>query len=211
MRLQHGRVALELHELTRDDGTPLLLLHALYGSSGDWGEVPAAWDGPVYALDFSGHGRSEWMLGGAYYAEHLAGDADAALAHIGRAAIAGAGFGAYVALLLAGGRPDLVPAALLLPGAGLVGSGSVPDFTRPFPRIDPSDTTSPHDPMVRVLDFEVRPVDYADAFARAARRLILLEDADPRPPWWEAARQSPAAMITREVSSAFQLLAKAST
>ena len=39
MRIKHGRVTLELHELARRDGPALLLLHALFGSSADWGEA----------------------------------------------------------------------------------------------------------------------------------------------------------------------------
>ena len=131
MRIKHGRVSLELHELVRRDGPALLLLHALYGSHSDWGESPGCWPGAVYGLDFSGHGGSAWVTGGGYTAELLAGDADAALAQIGHATLAGAGIGAYVALLLAGARPEHVPAALLLPGAGLEGGGAAPDFENP--------------------------------------------------------------------------------
>ena len=109
MRLQHARTALELHELSHRDGPSLLLLHALGGSSVDWSEAPALWPGRVYALDFSGHGRSEWVRGGVYLPEFLVADADIALAHIGAAALAGAGVGAYVALLLAGARHQQVP------------------------------------------------------------------------------------------------------
>jgi pimeloyl-ACP methyl ester carboxylesterase len=197
MRIIHGRVSLALHELARRPGPSLLLLHALFGSSRDWGEAPAAWPGPVYALDFSGHGGSDLLAGGGYYPELLLGDADAALAVIGRAAVAGAGIGAYIALLLAGARPDLVPAAVLLPGAGLAGGGAWPDFNEEFPGflLAPDDTPAdrPYDPLVQSLELFVRPVDYTEPFARAARRLLLLEDGTVRPPWWEAARRSPSA------------------
>ncbi|MFI5365241.1 MAG: alpha/beta fold hydrolase [Candidatus Binatia bacterium] len=197
MRITHARVALELHELAHRSGPALLLLHALYGSSEDWGEAPAAWPGSVYALDFSGHGRSGWIVGGGYYPEFLVADADAALARIGRAAVAGTGLGAYVALLLAGTRSDLIPAALLLPGSGLAGGGAWPDFDREFPGPELFMRSAPahsaFDPLVGALDQYVRPVDYAEAFARAARRLLLAEDATEVPPWWEAARRSAAA------------------
>jgi pimeloyl-ACP methyl ester carboxylesterase len=197
MRITHGRIALELHELAGRDGPTLLLLHALFGSSEDWGEAPAAWPGRVYALDFSGHGRSDWLIGGSYYPELLAADVDAALAHTGPALIAGAGLGAYVALLVAGARPDLAPAALLLPGAGLEGGGALPDFEREFPDVeawmDQTAAVGRCDPLVRMLDLLVRPADYAEAFARAARRLLLAEGGPPRPPWWEAVRGSPSA------------------
>ncbi len=202
MRITHGRVSLELHELhpqrhANPGGPALLLLHALFGSSADWGEAPATWPGPVYALDFCGHGRSDHLLGGGYYPELLAADADAALARVGRAAIAGMGLGAYVALLVAGARRDLVPTALLLPGAGLSGVGPAPRFDGPRLSPDGSLEGEPaagsFDPAVRILDRDVRPVDYVEPFAHAARCLLLLEDEQPRPPWWEAIRQIPTA------------------
>ena len=195
MRIRHGRISLELHELTRAEGPALLLLHALYASSAAWGEAPAAWPGRVYALDFCGHGRSDRLAGGGYQAELLAADADAALAHVGSAAIAGAGIGAYVALLLAGARKDLVPAALLLPGAGLAGAGPVPNSPAPrrsFDQPEPDEPeTGDYDPMVRALDRDVRPTDYAEPFARSAHKLLFAENGQDRPPWWKACRRSP--------------------
>jgi pimeloyl-ACP methyl ester carboxylesterase len=214
MRLQHARTALELHELSHRDGTPLLLLHALGGSSLDWSEAPALWPGRVYALDFSGHGRSAWIRGGVYMPEILAGDADAALAHIGPAVIAGAGIGAYVALLLAGGRRAQVAAALLLPGRGLDGGGALPDFDRDVltlvtPAASPA-LPPGCDPLCCALQMDARPPDYAAHFAGGARRLLMLEDGGARPPWWERARQAPAARpISGDVRSAFAQLAEA--
>jgi pimeloyl-ACP methyl ester carboxylesterase len=207
MRLRHARIELELHELSQRDGPALLLLHALGGSSADWSEVPALWPGRVYALDFCGHGRSAWVRGGVYAPELLAGDADAALAHIGPAALAGAGIGAYVALLLAGGRAAQVPAALLLPGRGLEGGGAQPNFDRHvltmlLPGRD--DALPPGcDPMCRALQRDVRPADYAARLAAPARRLLLLDDGGVRPPWRRACRAAPAAeSISGDVRSA---------
>jgi hypothetical protein len=51
------------------------------------------------------------------------------------------------------------------------------------------------DPLVRSCTHDPRPVDYARAFALAARRLLLLEDGDRHPPWWSAARESPSATV----------------
>src|SRR5204862_8307280 len=128
--------------------------------------------GPVYTLDFRGHGSSEWLVGGAYQAELLACDADAALATLGDAAIAGAGLGAYVALLLAGARRDHVPAALLLPGSGLAGGGSLPDFTTPRPSLEVPDgqrrADLGYDPMVAFRERDTGPADHPDAVAAAA-------------------------------------------
>ena len=191
--LRHGRVSLGLHPLGERTGPALLCLHAVGGSARDFREAAQLWSGPVFALDFSGHGDSEPLRGGGYFPENLAGDADAALARIGPALLVGAGIGAYVALLLAGARPDAVPGALLLPGAGLEGGGFAPDpatntlarwtdFGAPLPGCDPA---------VRRLERDIRPPDYAEAFARAARRLLLADGAFPQPPWWKAVCSSP--------------------
>ena len=78
--LRHGRIGLALHQLRPGAGRPLLLLHGLGEQSPT--EVPAAsaaWPGPVCALDFTGHGRSDAPRGGGYTAEILMGDVDAAL------------------------------------------------------------------------------------------------------------------------------------
>lgn len=194
MRLTHGRVELELHPLRDGPGPKLLLLHALFGSSADWNELPPLWPGPVFALDFSGHGRSDAVTGGGYSPELLMADADTALAHLGSAALAGAGIGAYVALLLAGARAAAVPAALLLPGAGLAGEGPQPDFHgRRLPLDVPAGDepeAGKHDPLVRALNRDARPPEYAALFARAARRLLLVE-IDAPPPWWNAAQRVP--------------------
>jgi pimeloyl-ACP methyl ester carboxylesterase len=213
MRLQHARTELELHVLSQRDGPALLLLHGLGGSSADWSEVPALWPGRVFALDFSGHGRSQWVRGGVYWPELLAGDADAALAYLGGAAVAGAGVGAYVALLLAGGRRDQCPAALLLPGRGLAGGGPQPDFDRPVltlvtPAAHPP--LPPHcDALLCALEGDARPPEYAAHLAAAARQLLLFDDGGARPPWWEAVREVPAATtISGDARQAFAHLAE---
>jgi len=198
MRIVHGRVDLELHSLTQAEGTPLLLLHELYGSSADWSSAEIRWQGPVHALDFSGHGRSGRLRGGAYMPEMLLADADTALAHLGSAVLAGRGLGAYIALLLAGARRDDVPAALLMGGRGLAGGGEEPGFgSDVFARyLAPARESPPGaDRRVHVLEVDVRPRDYAERFARAARKLLLVEDGNALPPWWEAVRAVPHAAI----------------
>jgi len=199
MRLRHARIELELHELSRRDGPALLLLHALGGSSADWAEAAALWPGRVYALDFCGHGRSQWVRGGVYYPELLAGDADSALAHLGTAALAGAGVGAYVALLLAGGRPRQVSGALLLPGRGVTGGGAEPNFDRPATAVFTADPDAPLppgcDPLLCAMERDPRPPDYALRLAAAARRLLLLENGETAPPWWAAVRQAATARV----------------
>jgi pimeloyl-ACP methyl ester carboxylesterase len=195
LALRHGRVSLALHELRSGGGLALLCLHALRGSAADWTADADAWPGPVYALDFAGHGRSGRVLGGAYAPELLAGDADVALARLGDVWLAGAGLGAYVALLLAGSRPAHVAGALLLPGEGLAGAGAQPppDAARGDTWLRLLDAPQPparSDPLLAILERDFRPPDYAEAFAQRARRLLLLEGGGPRPPWWEAAARS---------------------
>jgi pimeloyl-ACP methyl ester carboxylesterase len=212
MRLRHARTELELHDLSRRDGPTLLLLHALGGSSADWAEAPALWPGRVCALDFSGHGRSQWVHGSVYYPELLAGDADVALAETGATAIAGAGIGAYVALLLAASRRNQIAAALLLPGRGLNGWGPRPDFDRPLLGLYAPSPSAPLptgcDPSCCTLERDIRPPEYVANFAAAAQRLLLLDDGGERPPWWSAARRTPPAQsIGGDLRSALGVLA----
>jgi pimeloyl-ACP methyl ester carboxylesterase len=211
--LRHGRVPLTLHLLRPGEGGPLLCLHALRGSASDWAEAAAAWPGPVYALDFAGHGASGWIAGGGYTPELLAGDADVALARLGTAWLVGAGLGAYVALLLAGARPEHVPGALLLPGDGLGGGGGEPDPARE-PSLEwarlrgeppPPGERPAFDPFTAQLEREFRPPDYAAAFAARASRLLLLEDGEPRPPWWQAAAHAASAERVEAPSAAAAL------
>jgi pimeloyl-ACP methyl ester carboxylesterase len=195
IELRHGRVSLALHPLREASGATLLCLHAVGGSAQDFRQLAGRWPGRVFALDFAGHGDSGRLRGGAYHPELLAGDADAALARIGPALLVGAGIGAYVALLLAGGRPDLVPGALLLPGAGFGGGGPAPDAASDtISRWEDLDPPLPGcDPAVRRLERDIRPPEYAAEFARAARSLLLAQGDFAQPPWWQAVRAGPTA------------------
>lgn len=194
--LRHVRVDLALHRLREADGRPLLLLHGLGERSPDL--VPSwasGWPGPVFALDFTGHGGSTVPPGGGYTAEALMGDADAALAHLGPATVLGRGLGAYVALLIAGARPDLVRGAVLADGPGLAGGGPVPGSPYVI-ALDPR-APAPPDPLALAeLTRDVRPPDYAAAFVfQAVNRSELAEpisvSARTRPEWLRAVVESP--------------------
>ena len=204
-RLRSGRIEIALHTLREAPGPTLLCLHALRGRGADFAGLADAWPGRVLALDFAGHGDSDRPRGAAYTPELLAGDADAALAHAGSACLVGVGLGAYVALLVAGARPASVPAALLLRGAGLEGSRTLPhtllssdalrkEVSELLEAARQRDAASDFDPMVRLLDADPRPPDYARAHADRANRLLLAEDGELRPIWWEAVRESPSAL-----------------
>jgi len=190
-------VSLALHGLRAQPGPALLLLHALGARSPE--RVPAelaAWPGPIFALDFTGHGESTTPMGGGYTAEVLMADADAAVAELGRVTVLGHGLGAYVALMIAGGRPKLVAGAILCDGPGLTGGSpepGAPDVSLPGPGalgIAP-------DPFALVeLAQDVRPPDYACSFVRQARELSGLERpisvcAKERPPWLAALLAEP--------------------
>ena len=88
--LRHARVDLALYELRAGTGRLLLLLHGLGESSPE--KVPAsveAWNGPVHAVDFTGHGRSSMTVGGGYTPEVLMADVSTALDHLGTATLLG--------------------------------------------------------------------------------------------------------------------------
>jgi pimeloyl-ACP methyl ester carboxylesterase len=172
--VRHNRVDLALHRLSTGDGTsrPLLLLHGLGGRTPD--RVPdwIDWPGPVLGLDFTGHGASTVPTGGGYSAEILVGDVDAALGVTGPVTLLGAGLGAYIALLVAAARPDLVRGAVLADGPGLAGGGIHPGSpSLPFPA---PGAQGPPDPFALLeLSRDPRPPDYAQTFVR-----FVLETSD---------------------------------
>lgn len=200
--LLHGRTELALHEIRPGDaGTrPLLHLHGLAERSPE--TAPAIydpWPGPVYGLDFTGHGGSTVPSGGGYTCEMLMADVDAALAHLGEATVVGRGIGAYVAVLIAGGRPHLVRGAILRDGPGLTGGGITP--TSPYVEfVDPS-TPAPPDPWALAeLTRDPRPPDYATSFVRQAAHFSDLAEpitvcAIGRPAWLEAVVQEPGVRV----------------
>ena len=192
VRLAHGKVDLALHRLRDGEGArPLLVLHGL-GEEAP-ATVPAVldtWPGPIWALDFTGHGQSSVPRGGGYTAEVLLGDADVALARLGEATVYGRGLGAYVALLIAGGRPALVHGAILDDGPGLAGGGPTPPSAALI-RLQSGEDAAP-DPWALVeMSQDVRPPDYAVGFARQATQFGNLDPclsiaALVRPPWLAA-------------------------
>ena len=194
--VRHLRVNLALHELRGGADRPLLLLHGLGERTPN--QVPAyvaSWPGSVWGLDFTGHGDSDVPSGGGYTCEVLMGDADAALAEIGAATILGRGLGAYVALLIAGARPEMVRGVILADGPGLAGGGTGPSSTMLVGIGDGA--VVPPDPFALAeLARDVRPPDYAATFARQV--LTLGELSNPvtvsarwRPPWLEAVVSEP--------------------
>lgn len=192
--LVHGRITLALHELKPGSGRPLLVLHGLGLHSPS--SLPAeldAWAGPVYALDFTGHGDSTVPNGGGYTPELLMGDVDAAIQQLGEVTLLGRGLGAYVALLAAGARADAVRGAILCDGPGMNGGGSSPG-TPQIVRVDPTDPAPPDPFAIAELSRDIRPPDYAVDFARLAMEFSGLGNplavcAKARPDWLAAAAE----------------------
>jgi pimeloyl-ACP methyl ester carboxylesterase len=196
-----GRLQVALHTLGEGRGTALLALHGLGGQATDWADAALRWPGPVYGLDFSGHGASSPVRGGAYAPEILVVDADAALHELGEAAVAGAGIGAWVALLLAGARRNRVPAAGLLHGPGFAGGPPVPDPTvatedliasaEATAALTEGAPDAPPDPLAASCATDIRPLHYARSFADASRCVLLADPgADEEPPWASEIRQA---------------------
>ncbi len=196
--LTHVRSRLALHELRPGEGRALLLLHGLGERTP--AAVPAeaaAWPGPVHGLDFTGHGASSRAPGGGYTSEVLMADVDAALAHLGTATVLGRGLGAYVALLIAGARPQLVRGAVLADGPGLAGGGPAPVSPVVIAPAAMAVADDDPDPYALVeLARDVRPEDYATTYVRQALEFSGLDEplavaAVVRPPWLAAVAAEP--------------------
>lgn len=217
--LRHNQSALALHGLrsaTRAGeeagARPLLVLHGLGGrtpaTAPEWAD---AWDGPVFGLDFTGHGDSTLPVGGGYSAEILMADADAALAHLGPSTIVGFGLGAYVALLIAGGRPGLVRGAVLCDGPGLAGGATHPTSLTVLEPRSPADRTP--DPWALVeLSNDLRPPDYATTFVRLAFQgsdldAPIITCIRSKAPWADAVRDEPGVQRVATLAEALTLLA----
>jgi pimeloyl-ACP methyl ester carboxylesterase len=190
-----------LHCVRAGDGPAALVLHGLAENARDCvltRVVAEGWPGgAVWALDFLGHGESTRPPGGGYTAETLMADADAALRHIGPATLFGRGLGAYIAVLIAGARPDLVRGAVLCDGPGLNGGGSEPASPVVVqPRIDDVPKGAPDPFALAELARDVRPPDYVANFLRQVLSLSPLDTpitvpAIARPEWLDGIVDEP--------------------
>lgn len=216
--LQHNHIRLALWELRAGRGRPLLLLHGLGERTTPTSlDAVADWPGPVHGLDLTGHGESEIPKGGGYYCEILMADADAALAALQPdgdgpgVTVVGRGLGGYVALLIAGARPDVVRGAVIADGPGLHGGGPGP--TSPMLFRPAEDGTTP-DPVAMVeLAIDVRPPDYARTFAWQASALSGLDTAIAiaavnRPPWLAEVAAQPG-VVEADLPTALAMFARA--
>lgn len=208
--LRHNRIDLALHQLASGQGRPLLLLHGLGDRSPRLRPAwTAAWTGPVMALDFTGHGQSTVPRGGGYSSEVLMGDVDSALAHLGPCTVVGFGLGAYVALLVAGGRPDLVQGAVLTDGPGLTGGATQPTSVSVLPPgLTSASSGSTPDPWALLdLALDLRPPDYATTFVRLAVAASGFDEpltvvCASSAPWLDAVRAEPGVASDTDVATA---------
>ena len=194
--LRHGRIDLALHRVGGGTGRPLLMLHGLAERTPE--DLPpwaVSWPGPVWGLDFTGHGRSSLSRGGGYTAEMLLGDADAALEYLGEATLIGRGLGGYIALLLAGARASRVHGSIVCDGPGIAGGGIQPGS--PFVVIPRFGRGATPDPFALVeLARDVRPPDYVLNYVRFAFESSPVADpvvvsATVRPEWLAAVAAEP--------------------
>ena len=189
----HNKVRLALHQLRNGDGRrPAAAARPGRATPHDVPAEVADWPGPVWGLDFTGHGESTIPKGGGYTCELLMADVDVALHHLGEATLYGRGLGGYVGLLVAGARPD--------GGAGPGDRRRAGPGRRRHPAFDGGHhhrrprrrRPAPPDPFaLQELSRDVRPADYAASFAREAVKQSgletpLLVSAFARPPWLAA-------------------------
>jgi pimeloyl-ACP methyl ester carboxylesterase len=127
---------LRLNALERSSGNALeggsgetcLLLHGWLDHAHSFDRLAPLLPGRTVALDFRGHGDSDWAPAAAFYhfVEYIA-DLDAVLEQTGATRIVGHSMGASVALLYAAARPGRLEHLTLLDSAPLViGAGEVP-------------------------------------------------------------------------------------
>lgn len=210
--LTHNKITLALHKVREGDGRPLLLLHGLGESAAAMTSLDVEWNGPVWALDFTGHGESTVPRGGGYSCEILMADVDIALRHLGEATLVGRGLGAYVAFLTSGARPTLVRGAVLLDGPGLAGGSVHVTSNSEITRVE-REGTAP-DPWALIeLAHDARPPTYVTTFARLAVNGSGI--ADPiaiscrvTPPWVEAIAAEPGVIADISLTEALEIYTK---
>lgn len=213
IRIAHNRIQLALHELRPGVGTPLLLLHGLgEHTPAEAPAVTSIWPGPVFGLDFTGHGESTIPVGGGYTAEVLMADADAALAHLGPSTILGRGIGGYIAVLIAGARATLARGVIVEDGPGSAGGGPAP--TSQVLSTPTHTMKAPPDPFALFeLSKDIRPPDYAANFARLAVQHSGLDEpiavaAKFRPAWLQAVVDE-AGVVECSVRTALEMFSRA--
>lgn len=210
VNLTHNKITLALHQLkSAEPGSGQSALLVLHGLGEESSMPPAPWDqwsAGIWALDFTGHGQSTLPTGGGYTCELLMSDVDIALAHLGPCTILGRGLGAYIALLISGGRPELTRGIVLADGPGLTGGGSEPTSAMWAVPGD-QDGSTPDKHALIELSADLRPPDYATSFLRllmahSDMETPLVVTAKSQPPWVGAVANEPG-VVSESISQAF--------
>lgn len=156
------------HLLEWGDGSrTVLLLHGFLEHAHAWnlvGPALAQRGFHVWALDWRGHGDSEWVGAGGYYhfADYVA-DLAFLVRHLGgSAALVGHSMGASAAMLYAGTEPDRVTALALIDALG------PPDASGP--ELVPQRYATWIEQLGRSAEREPRPMTLEDAKGRLRER-----------------------------------------
>ena len=199
-------------------GAPILLLHGMAAHSHWWDMVAPRWQGNLraVALDFRGHGDSDWTPDGAYSADLWLEDVETARRALGwdRFILCGHSMGARMALNYAERHPDRLRGVAAVDFLAEVRSNRPSRFARasgrPQPvypskedavsrfRLEP-DGTSLEPTQVRALGLEsVRPSGAGWSWKFDWRCLSL-----PIPPVWPqlAAIRTPALVVRGALSA----------
>lgn len=175
--LQHNKVSIALHQVREGTGRPLLLLHGLGEDATRVAQIPLTWPGPIWALDFTGHGQSTVPRGGGYSAEILMADVDIALRHLGEpATILGRGLGGYIGFLISCGRATMVRGLVIIDGPGIAGGAMNPTSTSEIASVGRRNGTAPDSWALIELSRDSRPQNYASSFLKLAVANSGIED-----------------------------------
>lgn len=210
--LQHNRVTLALHHLRTGNGRPLLMLHGLGEHGQAMSSLKVQWKGPIWALDFTGHGQSTVPNGGGYSAEILMADVDIALQHLGEATIVGRGLGGYIGFLIAGARPSLVKGVVIIDGPGLSGGAIHATSSSEITSAGSRTGTTP-DPWALIeLSRDARPPNYAVTFTRLAVEASTIDEpisvtTRVTPQWIEAISAEPGVLTGVTLDEALEIYA----
>jgi pimeloyl-ACP methyl ester carboxylesterase len=119
---------LQLNAIERGSGETTLLLHGWLDHAHSFDLLAELLPGRTVALDFRGHGDSQWApLASFYHLVEYLGDVDAVLEQTGATRIVGHSMGGAVALLYAAARPDRLRHVTLLDSAPLtIQSSEIP-------------------------------------------------------------------------------------
>ncbi len=168
-----------LHAIERGAGETTLLLHGWLDHAHSFDLLAPLLPGRTVALDFRGHGDSQWGPEAGFYhlVEYLA-DVDAVLQQTGATRIVGHSMGGAVALLVAAARPQSLRHVTLLDAAPLtIKSGEIP--TRVSAWLDDLRKPRTRRQVVSVEDAAARMMRFNAGLSPAAASLLARHGVSP--------------------------------